>query len=124
MPVQSIFLGLTFSRSGTNDHERKAATMPIGILIKKIQCHDQLSVIYPPRTGPTAGPIINPTPKIAIAVGSFSGGKASAIILCEVDRRPPPPRPCINRQRTRVHKLADRPHMRDENVNITTDRVK
>ena len=52
--------------------------MPIGILIKKIQCHDQLSVIQPPMSGPMMGPNIVPMPKIAMAVPCCAGGKVSS----------------------------------------------
>src|SRR3954471_5504991 len=45
-------------------------------------------------------------------------------MVCAVDNKPPPPRPCMKRQNTNVHKLSDRPHMRDAKVKIITDAVK
>jgi hypothetical protein len=46
----------------------RIATIPMGMLMKKTQCHDQLSVIQPPSRGPMTGPIMMPIPKIAMAV--------------------------------------------------------
>ena len=40
-------------------NKRNAATaqkIPTGILIKKIQCQDKLSLIEPPKIGPRIGP--------------------------------------------------------------------
>ena len=40
--------------------------MPIGMLMKKIQCQCQLSVIHPPITGPSAGPTMTPMREYAL----------------------------------------------------------
>jgi hypothetical protein len=96
----------------------------MGTLIKNIQCHEKLSVMYPPKAGPIVGPIIIPKPKIAIPVPVCFGGKAPIMIDCAVDNNPPPPSPCIKRQKTSVHKLADVPHISEENVKMITDAVK
>ena len=36
--------------------------MPIGTLMKKIQCQEKLSVIQPPSVGPTVGATITAMP--------------------------------------------------------------
>ena len=69
------------------------------------------------------GPIIIPIPNMAFAVLIFQEGKPPIIIVCAVDNKPPPPSPCTKRQNTNVHKLSDKPHIKDDIVKITTDAV-
>ena len=63
-----------------HNFEVTAASIPNGILIKKIQFHDQLSVSHPPKIGPITGATTTPNPKIDIASARFSRGKASSKI--------------------------------------------
>ena len=56
-PTLSI-LKRTVSVSATDSSRMAAITqiIPTGILIKKIQCQDKLSLIKPPKIGPRIGP--------------------------------------------------------------------
>ena len=59
-------------------NKRIAATaqiIPTGILIKKIQCQDQLSLIEPPKIGPKMGPTTVVIAHMPMAWDCFSGGK-------------------------------------------------
>ena len=98
--------------------ERIAAKQPKGTLIKKIHGQDQLSVIQPPKTGPTIGAIITPIPNTAIAVPRFSLGKLSIISACEIGTIPPPPAPCNTLNITISPKFLAIPQSIDAIVNI------
>ena len=47
--------GLIHGGSSTMRMTRKKAMMPTGMLMKKIQRQEKLSVIHPPRVGPMEG---------------------------------------------------------------------
>ncbi len=63
------------------------------MLMKKIQCQFQLSVIHPPITGPSAGPDDNAEREDALRLPCSLMPYVSRRIACEVAIRPPPPRP-------------------------------
>src|SRR5579859_3227420 len=122
MPHQSIFPGFTEpGRFVTKFQDRNAAAIPIGRLIKNIQCQERLSVMNPPSTGPNVGPRMTPRPKMARPVLAFSGGKAPMIMDCAVDKRPPPPNPWMKRQHTMDHSPVDSPQKRDAQVKMATE---
>ena len=53
---------LTACGSSTRNQISVSATQPTGRLIRKIQCHEKLSVSQPPSSGPMAGATITVTP--------------------------------------------------------------
>ena len=72
--------------------------MPIGRLIRKIQCHDALSISQPPRIGPRIGPSSIGTPRMAISRPIRSGPAARVMIVMPSGISMPPPRPCRTRK--------------------------
>ncbi len=95
--------------------------MPTGMLTKNTHGHENVSVSKPPRTGPTVGPMITPTEKIACAAACLSAGKLSRNIACDVEMRPPPPSPWITRQNTSSVSERDSPHISEAAVKIKID---
>ena len=100
-------------------NKRIAATaqkIPTGILIKKIQCHDKLSLIDPPRIGPKIGPTTVVIAHIPMACDCFSGGKIRISKVWLSGIIGPPNRPCPIRQITNISKLVDKPHRIEKQV--------
>ena len=52
----------SISGSSTSQCTSASDAIPIGTLMKKIQCQEKLSVIQPPIVGPTVGATITATP--------------------------------------------------------------
>src|SRR5699024_11422141 len=63
-------------------HATTQAKMPIGTLMKKIQCHEYRSVIQPPSTGPTMGATMVIMPISASAMPRLALGQVAIIRLC------------------------------------------
>src|SRR5512138_683589 len=81
---------------------RSRETAPMGTLMKKIQCQDQLSVIHPPSSGPMMGPNMTPTPKIDMASPCWAGGKVSSRMDWEIGCSAPPAMPWKTRNTVTV----------------------
>ena len=63
-PTKSMFRAASGRRMvGSRRHRMKSETSPIGTLTKKIQCHDQVSVMNPPMPGPSSEDSPNTAPK-------------------------------------------------------------
>src|SRR5699024_3365172 len=125
IPIKSIFSGLTLpSISVTYNKEQTAPTTPIGKLMKNIQCQERCSTITPPNKGPKIGPTINPNPKIVKTVSIYSSGKESITMLYAVVINPPPPIPCMQRQKIMLQSEPDKPHIKEPKVNKITEPVK
>src|SRR5215469_13701322 len=98
--------------------------VPTGKLMKKHQCQFQLSVIQPPSTGPSAGPTMTPIAKMPWAFPCSRNVYVSRRIACDVEIKPPPPKPWMMRQKTSCPKLPERPHINDAIVKMTIDAKK
>ena len=73
------------------------AAMPIGRLMRKIQCHEALSIRAPPRIGPKIGPSSIGMPSTAITRPTRSGPAARVRIVMPSGMSMPPPRPWSTR---------------------------
>ena len=71
--------------------------MPIGRLIRKIQCQLATSISQPPRIGPKIGPSSIGMPSTAITRPIRSGPAARVMIVMPSGISMPPPRPCSTR---------------------------
>ena len=74
------------------------ASMPIGRLMRKIQCQLAASISQPPRMGPAMGPMSIGTPNTAITRPIRSGPAARVMIVMPSGISMPPPRPCNTRK--------------------------
>lgn len=72
--------------------------MPIGTLIKKIQCHESWSTKNPPTSGPNTPAIPQAEPMKPSTFARFSNGYTSAIIVIVDGKIPPAPIPWIARK--------------------------
>ena len=72
--------------------------MPIGTLIKKIQCQLAAWISQPPRIGPPIGPSSIGTPSTAITRPTRSGPAARVMMVMPSGISMPPPRPCSTRK--------------------------
>ncbi len=71
--------------------------MPIGTLIRKIQCQLAMPISQPPRIGPAIGPSSMGTPRTAITRPTRSGPAARVMIVMPRGISIPPPRPWTTR---------------------------
>ncbi len=76
-----------------------SATMPIGTLIRKIQCQLNEVTSQPPSVGPIAGATIAAMPHTAIARPCWRRGNISNTIVMPTGMSAPPPSPCRTRHR-------------------------
>ena len=72
--------------------------MPIGRLIRKIQCQLAASISQPPRIGPPIGPSSIGMPSTAMTRPTRSGPAARVMIVMPSGISMPPPRPCRTRK--------------------------
>ena len=72
--------------------------MPIGRLMKKIQCQLATSISQPPRIGPAIGPSSIGTPRTAITRPIRAGPAALVMIVMPSGISMPPPRPWKTRK--------------------------
>ena len=97
--------------------------MPIGTLIRKIQCQEAMSISQPPRIGPKIGPSSIGTPRIAITRPSRSGPAARVRIVMPSGISIPPPRPWRTRKATSISRLVAVEQSADPAVNSTIARM-
>ena len=97
--------------------------MPIGTLIRKIQCHEATSISQPPRIGPKIGPSSIGTPRIAITRPSRSGPAARVRIVMPSGISMPPPRPWSTRKATSISSVVAVEHSAEPAVNSTIARM-
>jgi hypothetical protein len=90
---------LVASLSLTKNQTSARDTRPTGTLIRNTQCQEKESVSQPPRIGPMAGAMTMVSPYSAKACGRMRNGNVSAKIDCSTGARPPPPTPCMTRQK-------------------------
>ena len=85
------------------------AAMPIGTLMKKIDCQPTRSVSTPPMSGPiaTAAPVV--APQMPNAVPRCGPWKLAASSASEVANIAAPPTPCSARASSSSSGLVDRP---------------
>src|SRR5690349_21978570 len=86
-----------------------SATMPIGTLMKKIQCQLAVSISQPPRIGPKIGPSSMGTPSTAITRPIRCGPAAWVMIVMPSGISMPPPSPCSTRKLISEPMLQARP---------------
>src|SRR3954451_9678395 len=79
-----------------------SATTPTGTLIQKIQGHEKLSVIQPPRSGPTTGATRMVSEKVARATPAFSRGEVERSSVCESGIIGPATAPWITRKKISI----------------------
>ena len=95
--------------------------------MKKIHGHDQLSLIVPPRMGPTIGAMIVVIAATDIATPALSRGKMRNNSVCESGISGPPHRPCAIRQAISRSSVRDNPHKAEKKVKpnrqTTKDRI-
>ncbi len=72
--------------------------IPIGTLIRKIQCQLALEINQPPRIGPRIGPSSIGTPRMAIRRPIRAGPAARVMMVMPSGMSMPPPRPCSVRK--------------------------
>ncbi len=73
-------------------------------------------MIQPPRAGPTIGPNMAPTPKIALAIPRSRGGKVSRRIAWLFGISAPPAAPWRIRKKIRVPRLGAAPQRKEAMV--------
>ena len=93
------------------------AAIPIGMLTKKIQRHDQPLVIAPPRTGPTATATPVTAPKTPKAAPRSRPRNESAMSASAVANMIAPPTPWKARARAKKVASDATPHSSDPVVN-------
>src|SRR5580700_8326964 len=94
--------------------------MPTGMLMKKIQRQDELSVIHPPRVGPRAGAQTIAMLQSPKAAARLAGGKASTSMDCSEGASPPPAIPCSTRKKMRVSRFGAIPQRKEAHVKRAT----
>ena len=101
---------------------RQNAMMPIGTLIRKIQCQLAASISQPPRIGPQIGPSSIGTPSTAITRPMRCGPAARVMIVMPSGMSMPPPRPWSDAERDQrldrprraaQHRAGDEQHQRE-----------
>ena len=91
--------------------------MPIGRLIRKIQCQLSESISRPPRIGPKIGPSSIGTPSTAITRPIRSGPAARVRIVMPSGISMPPPSPCSTRKNVSISRVVAVAHSTDPAVN-------
>ena len=77
-----------------------APTMPTGILMRKIQCHEAASTSQPPRVGPISGPIRPGMATKLMAATNWSFGNCRSTVSRPTGSNMAPPTPCSTRAAT------------------------
>ena len=95
--------------------------MPIGMLIKKTQCHEAISINQPPRIGPMMGPSSIGMPSTAMTEPTRSGPAARVMIIMPMGMSRPPPKPWITRNATSDPMFQARAHRIEPMRNRTSD---
>lgn len=92
----------------------------MGILMKKTQRQPQWSVSHPPSGGPITGVVTMAMLYSANAAARLAAGNVSTRIACSTGASPPPPTPCITRNKISQPRLGANPHSSEPMVNKTT----
>ena len=92
-----------------------------GRLMKKIQCHDMLSEISPPRIGPNMGAAVVVAAHRPTAAPRCLGGKITTSSACDSGINGPPAKPCSTRNSTSDSMFCDRPHNSENRPNPASD---
>ncbi len=99
MPTKSKDSDGSGASEGSAHNAYSTATVPIGTLIRKIQCQDATSISQPPRIGPKIGPSSMGTPRIAMSLPIRAGPAARVMMVMPRGMSMPPPKPCRTRKR-------------------------
>jgi len=94
-------------------------TRPRGRLIQKAQRQPGPSVSQPPMSGPATEARPNTAPIGAMYLARSRTGTTSAMIVCDMIMRPPPPRPWTNRNADSSTMPWANPHRADPVRNST-----
>ena len=97
--------------------------MPIGTLMRKIQCQLATSMSQPPRMGPKIGPSSIGTPRIAMSRPIRAGPAARVMIVMPSGMSMPPPSPCSTRKPMRNSIDPAVAHRAEPAVKSTTART-
>jgi hypothetical protein len=97
-----------------------SAMMPTGILMKNNQCHDRLSVMYPPANGPTIDARPNTAPIAPWYLPRSRGAMMSPMIAWDSGIIVPMPNPSMTRAIMNVSKLCASPAITDAVMKVTT----
>ena len=109
-PITSIgSLRVGVSAGGSRARPAITQTATSGMLIRKIQCHETLSLIRPPMIGPSAGPSIVVIAASSMALGRCSSGKIRSSSVCASGMTSPPHSPCAMRQTTIISSVTAEP---------------
>jgi hypothetical protein len=95
-------------------------TSATGMLARKIQRHDSVSISQPPRTGPAAAVSAEKADHRPIARLRTSVGNEALISARLPGMRSAPPRPCSARAAIRWPMVGANPHQSDANAKIAT----
>jgi hypothetical protein len=102
----------------------RAAIAPGKTLIRKSQCHENVSVIQPPTTGPTVGARTASTPAIMVASVWSRIGKSRKTAEKTSGISVPPENPCKTRKIMRDEKFVLAAQAIDASVNTDTATTK
>ena len=94
--------------------------MPMGRLIRKIQCQEATPISQPPRMGPKIGPRSIGMPSTAITRPTRSGPAARVRIVMPSGISMPPPRPWRTRKATSISSEVAVAQSTDPAVKSTT----
>ena len=117
MPAQSTGRDDRCDGSLSANHAMANAAMPIGMLSQKAQRQPGPSVSQPPMSGPSTAEMPKSAPSGPMYLPRSDAGTMSAMIDCDRIIRPPPPRPCTARHRTRVSIESANPAPAEARVN-------
>ena len=95
--------------------------MPIGRLIRKIQCQEADWISQPPRIGPAIGPSSIGTPSTAITRPTLVGPAACVMIVIPSGSSMPPPSPWSTRKQISAWMLQAQAHSAEPATNSTSD---
>ncbi len=112
------------SRLARLRQQRKAHSTPTGTLMKKIQGHEKLSEMKPPRRGPQTGATRVVMDQTARPVPRRSGGKIDSSRAWEPGIRGPEQPPCSTRKRINEVRFQDIPHRNEAAVKASTETTK
>src|SRR5574344_1292601 len=94
-----------------------AATMPIGTLMKKIQCQERVSVRIPPNAGPAAAPRDHPSRETDSPNVIFLGGRNDTVASMQEEAIIDAPMPCTALKTMSSDREPERPHAREDALN-------
>ena len=101
---------------------RTTPRIPMGMLMRKIQCQDSMPTRNPPRAGPRAKPRAAATDMIPRDLPRCSGGSSFTQIIGATAARAAAPTPWTILETISRDSDGDRAHARDPAVNTTNPR--